>query len=312
MDRIEAMAAFVAVADLHGFAPAARRLGLSRPAVTRLVAALEARLETRLLQRTTRSVTLTDAGARYLDRARRILSDVAEAEGLAQADWREPAGHFVVAAPQVFGRLHVGPVLSAFLARYPAVMGDLVLADRVVNLVEEGVDVSVRIGQLSDSSLVVRRVGRTRSVVVGAPGYLRRRGIPRRAEDLARHDLILFTGVSAAPEWRLAREGKEVRVPLAPRFTTNSVDAAIGHAERGGGLVMVLSYQVVEAVKAGRLQVVLAGLQPPPVPIQLVYPTHRLLSAKVRAFAEQVVTTCDWEFAGSPSREGRGEPGSQE
>ena len=292
------MSAFVAVADLRGFAPAARRIGLSRPAVTRLVAALEARLETRLLQRTTRSVALTDAGARYLDRARRVLSDVAEAEGMARADRSEPAGRFVVAAPQLFGRLHVAPVLSAFLARYPAVVGELALADRLVNLVEEGVDLSVRIGNLSDSTLVVRRVGRTRAVVVGAPGYLRRRGIPRRPEDLARHDLIQFTGVSAAPEWRLARDGREIRVPLAPRFATNSNDAAIGHAERGGGLALVLSYQVAEAVRAGRLRVVLPGFQPAPVPIHLAYPTHRLLSAKVRAFGDQVAATCDWEFTG--------------
>jgi DNA-binding transcriptional LysR family regulator len=296
MDRIDAMAAFVAVADLRGFAPAARRLGLSRPAVTRLLAALEARLETRLLQRTTRSVALTDAGTRYLDRARRILSDVAEAEGVARADRSEPAGRFVVAAPQLFGRLHVAPVLSAFLARHPAVVGELVLADRLVNLVEEGVDVSVRIGNLSDSTLVVRRVGRTRAVVVGAPGYLRRRGIPRRPEDLARHDLVQFTGVSAAPEWRLARDGREIRVPLAARFSTNSNDAAIGHAERGGGLALVLSYQVADALRAGRLQVVLPGFQPAPVPIHLAYPTHRLLSAKVKAFGEQVAATCDWEF----------------
>src|SRR5512137_59800 len=293
------MAAFVAVADLRGFAPAARRLGLSRPAVTRLLAALEARLETRLLQRTTRSVALTDAGTRYLDRARRILSDVAEAEGVARADRSEPAGRFVVAAPQLFGRLHVAPVLSAFLARHPPVVGELVLADRLVNLVEEGVDVSVRIGNLSDSTLVVRRVGRTRAVVVGAPGYLRRRGIPRRPEDLARHDLVQFTGVSAAPEWRLARDGREIRVPLAARFSTNSNDAAIGHAERGGGLALVLSYQVADALRAGRLQVVLPGFQPAPVPIHLAYPTHRLLSAKVKAFGEQVAATCDWEFTGS-------------
>jgi DNA-binding transcriptional LysR family regulator len=298
VDRIDAMTAFVAVADLRGFAPAARRLGLSRPAVTRLLAALEARLETRLLQRTTRSVALTDAGTRYLDRARRILSDVAEAEGVARADRSEPAGRFVVAAPQLFGRLHVAPVLSAFLARHPAVAGELVLADRLVNLVEEGVDVSVRIGNLSDSTLVVRRVGRTRAVVVGAPGYLRRRGVPRRPEDLARHDLVQFTGVSAAPEWRLARDGREIRVPLAARFSTNSNDAAIGHAERGGGLALVLSYQVADALRAGRLQVVLPGFQPAPVPIHLAYPTHRLLSAKVKAFGEQVAATCDWEFTG--------------
>ena len=164
--------AFAAVAELRGFAPAARRLSLSRPAVTRLVAALEARLGTRLLQRTTRTVALTDAGARYLERARRILSDVAEAEALAQADRSAPTGRFVVAAPSVFGRLHVAPVMCDFLERHPTVTGELQLADRTVNLVEEGVDLAVRIGHLADSSLVARRVGHTRRVVVGSPGYL--------------------------------------------------------------------------------------------------------------------------------------------
>jgi DNA-binding transcriptional LysR family regulator len=296
MDRLDAMTAFASVADLRGFAPAARRLSLSRPAVTRLVAALEARLETRLLQRTTRTVTLTDAGARYLERARRILSDVAEAEALAQADRSAPTGRFVVAAPSVFGRLHVAPVVCDFLERHPAVTGELQLADRPVNLVEEGVDLAVRIGHLADSSLVARRVGHTRRVVVGSPGYLERRGTPRRLEALSGHDVIQLSGVTPLPEWRFYRDGGETRVALAPRLVTNSADAAIGHAERGGGLTMVLAYQVAEAVSAGRLRIVLPGFEPPALPIHLVYPTGRLLSAKVKAFSELVTETCDWEF----------------
>ncbi|MBA3542305.1 MAG: LysR family transcriptional regulator [Deltaproteobacteria bacterium] len=290
MDRIDAMQAFVTVADLRGFAPAARQLKLSASAITRLVAALEARLSIRLLQRTTRSVTLTDAGARYLERARRILADVTETENLARAERTEPTGHFVVAAPSVFGRRVVGPVMSSFLARYPAVTGELALADRMVNLVEEGVDVAVRIGALDDSSLIARRVGATRRVVVAAPAYLATRKRLRTPDDLAAHAIIQFTGLGAA--WRF----RDQLLALAPRFVTNSADAAIAHAERGGGLTMVLAYQVREAVQVGRLAIVLPKFEPPPLPIQLVHPTTRLLSANVRTFVELVVETCAWQF----------------
>lgn len=296
MDRLEAMNVFVVVADLRGFAPAARRLGLSPSAVTRLVAALEERLGTRLLQRTTRSVALTDAGARYLERARRILSDVAEAEGAAQAERTVPTGRFVVAAPLVFGRREVAPVMSAFLAKYPAVTGDLTLGDRNVNLVDEGVDAAVRIGMLEDSSLVARSVGATRRVVVASPRYLKRWGKPRSPDEVAAHDVVQFTALSPSPEWRFVDGGEETRVAFVPRFATNSADAAIAHAELGGGLTMVLAYQVAEAVRAGRLRVVLADFEPAPLPIQIVYPTTRLLSAKVRAFVDLVTATCDWRF----------------
>jgi DNA-binding transcriptional LysR family regulator len=296
MDRLEAMGVFVAVADLRGFAPAARRLGLSPSAVTRLVAALEERLGTRLLQRTTRSVALTDAGARFLERARRILADVAEAEGAAQAERTVPTGRFVVAAPLVFGRREVAPVMSAFLGRYPAVSGELLLGDRNANLVDEGIDAAVRIGVLEDSSLVARVVGATRRVVVAAPKYLARRKKPRSPEDLAAHDVIQFTAIASSPEWRFVNEGEESRASFSAKYVTNSADAAIAHAELGGGLTMVLAYQVAEAVRAGRLRVVLDAFEPAPLPIQVVYPTTRLLSAKVRAFVELVTSTCDWRF----------------
>jgi DNA-binding transcriptional LysR family regulator len=296
MDRLDAMAAFMAVADLRGFAQAARRLGLSPSAVTRLVAALEERLSIRLLQRTTRSVTLTDAGARYLDRARRILADVEEAEDAAQAERTEPTGRLVVTAPNVFGRLEVAPLMSTFLARYPAVAGELTLSDRNVNLVEEGIDAAVRIGVLDDSSLFARKVGETRRVVVASPKFLSRRKKPRAPSDVASHDVIHFTGMEPAAAWRFVSDGRPTSVAFRPRLVTNSADAAIHHAEAGGGLTMVLAYQVAESIRAGRLAVVLARHEPPPLPIQLVYPTTRLLSAKVRAFVDLAVATCKWQF----------------
>ena len=294
MDRFDAMTAFVAVVDLRGFAPAARHLGVSPSAVTRMVAALEERLATRLLQRTTRSLALTDAGARYLARARRILGDLDEAEGAAQAEHSEPTGRLVVTAPALFGRLNVAPLLSAYLARYPGVTGELSLSDRIVNLVEDGIDVAARIGVLADSSLVARKLGETRRVVVAAPAYLANHPAPKAPKDLAAHNIIHFTGLST--QWQFLVDERPHTITLEPRLTTNSADAAIDHAERGGGLTMVLAYQVAEAVRAKRLTVVLPRFEPPPLPIHLVYPTARLLSAKVRAFVELAAEICDWRF----------------
>ncbi len=298
MDRIDAMTAFVAVADLQGFAPAARRLGVSASAVTRLVASLEQRLGARLLQRTTRSVTLTDVGTRYLERARRILADLAEADSAAQAEQAQPTGRLVVAAPVGFGRLHVTPLMSAYLQRYSAVSGELRLNDRMVNLVEEGVDVAVRVGDLADSSLIARPVGHMRRVVVASPDYLKRRGEPKVPEAIAEHDTIQFGTAVAAPEWRFVRDGQHLRLPHAPRFTCNVADAAIWHAAQGGGLTRVLAYQAAEALAAGKLTVVLADFEQPPMPIHIVYPTSRLLSAKVRAFIDLAVETTDWHSGG--------------
>lgn len=290
------MTAFVAVADLSGFAPAARRLGLSPSAVTRLIAALEEQLATRLLQRTTRSVALTDAGARYLERARRILADIEEAERSAQAEHTAPTGRLVVTAPNLFGRCNVAPLMSAYLERYPEVVGELTLSDRNVNLVEDGIDVAVRIGVLSDSSLHIRKVGETRRVVVAAPGYLARHAPLRTPEDLVEHKVVQFTGLHSTPEWRFFVDGQPRLIALSPGLVSNSADVAISHAERGGGLTMVLAYQVAESVQSGRLEVVLSAFEPPPLPIHLVYPTTRLLSAKVRAFVDLTLETCQWQF----------------
>jgi DNA-binding transcriptional LysR family regulator len=293
MDRIDAMQAFVTVADLSGFAPAARKLGLSPSGVTRLIAALEERLGARLLQRTTRSVTLTDAGTRYLERARRILADVEEAEGVAEGEQTRPSGRLVVSAPVGFGRLHVSPIMSAYLKRYCEVSGELRLSDRMVNLVEDGVDLAVRIGHLPDSSLVARLVGEMPRIVVASSAYLKARGEPKTPEATASHDTIQF-GVT--PEWRFAKDGRELRVTTTPRFITNSADAAIQYAEQGGGLADVMAYQAADAIKGGRLRVVLAKFQRPALPIHIVYPTSRLLSAKVRTFIDLVIETSQWRF----------------
>src|SRR6267143_3469539 len=226
MDRIDAMQAFVAVADLQGFTPAARKLGLSPSGVTRLIAALEDRLGARLLQRTTRSVTLTDVGSRYLERARRILADVEEAEGAAEGERTRPSGRLVISAPVGFGRLHVSPIMSAYLMRYPEVSGELRLSDRMINLVEDGVDLAIRIGHLADSSLVARHVGEMRRIVVASSAYLKRRGEPKTPEAIASHATIQFGAMTASPDWRYVDDSSEIRVVCTPRFTTNSADAA--------------------------------------------------------------------------------------
>jgi DNA-binding transcriptional LysR family regulator len=296
MDRIDAMQAFVTVADLQGFAPAARKLGLSPSGVTRLIAALEERLGARLLQRTTRSVALTDVGARYLERARGILADVEEAEGSVQDERSRPSGRLVVSAPIGFGRLHVSPVMSEYLKRYPEVSCDLRLSDRVINLVEDGVDLAVRIGHLADSSLVARHIGEMRRIVVASPDYLKSHGEPVTPESVASHQTIQLGAATAPPDWRFVREGREVRVAPTPRFATNSADAAIQYAAQGGGLTRVMFYQAASALKAGQLKIVLAKFEQPAVPIHIVYPTSRLLSAKVRTFIDLVVDISDWHF----------------
>src|SRR6266403_1584546 len=262
MDRIDAMQAFVAVADLQGFAPAARKLGLSPSGVTRLIAALEERLGARLVQRT------------------------------------RPSGRLVVSAPIGFGRLHVSPVMSAYLTRYPEVSGELRLSDRMINLVEDGVDLAIRIGHLADSSLVARHVGEMRRIVVASSGYLKRRGEPRTPQAIASHQTIQFGATTVSPDWHFVEDGREVRVACTPRLITNSADAAIQYAEQGGGLTRVLAYQAADAIRGGRLRIVLQKFEQPPLPIHIVYPTSRLLSAKVRTFIDLVTDISDWHFGG--------------
>lgn len=296
MDRFDAISAFVTVADHRGFAPAARKLGLSTSAITRHVSALEEHLGVRLLNRTTRAVNLTDAGQRFLERSRRILTDLDEAERMAENERGEPMGRFVVSAPQVFGRLHVAPLICEFMNLHRKLRGELLLSDRMVNLVEDGVDVAIRIGHLTDSSDIARKVGAVRRVLVASPAYLAAAGTPDSPEKLRDHRLIAFTALTAEQLWQFQRQGESLGVEACPCYISNSADAAIWHAAQGGGITMALSYQVADHVRDGRLKLLLPEFEPAPYPVQFVYPSTRLLSLKVRAFLEHTIATRDWNF----------------
>lgn len=296
MDRFDAISAFVTVADHKGFAPAARKLGLSTSAITRHVSALEERLGVRLLNRTTRAVSLTDAGHRFLERSRRILTDLDEAEQMAESERGEPIGRFVLSAPQVFGRLHVAPLICEFMNLHRKLRAELLLSDRMINLVEDGVDVAVRIGHLPDSSDIARKVGAVRRVLVAAPAYLAAAGTPGSPGELRDHRLISFTALTAAHLWHFQHQGKAIEVEADPSYVSNSADAAIWHAAQGGGITMALSYQVADHLRDGRLKLLLPEFEPAPYPVQFVYPSSRLLSLKVRAFLEHTIATRDWNF----------------
>jgi DNA-binding transcriptional LysR family regulator len=239
---------------------------------------------------------LTDAGARYLARTRAILTEIEEAEANARSERTVPTGRFVLTAPTMFGRLHVVPALNRYLERYPALRGELLLSDRWLNLVEDGIDLAVRIGFLDDSNLVVRKVGETRRVVVASPAYFAKQRAPRAPEEIAKHQVIQLSALQSPGEWRFARGNEVQHVGFTPRIVTNSADAAIAHALRGMGLTSVLAYQVADLVRRKKLRIVLAQHELPPAPIQIVYPATRLLSANVRAFVELVVDSCDWRF----------------
>ena len=284
MDRLLTLEMFVAVASEGGFAAAARKLGSSPPAVTRGIAALEARLGTVLFHRSTRAVALTDEGAAFLEQARRILADLAGAERELRGAAAEPRGQLYVTAPVMFGRLHVLPVVGALMAEHRELMVRMMLIDRNVRIVEEGIDVAVRIGALSDSGLKAVRIGWVRQMLVASPAYLARRGAPQTIAELAGHDLIGTMGPRAAGERQLAR-GKW-RLDPRPRLVLNTVDGALAAAEEGLGIANLLSYQLADALTAGRLIALLAGEQPPALPVHLLFEPSRAGLPAVRAFVE--------------------------
>lgn len=286
MDRLQALEVFVAVVESGGFARAAARLHLSPPVVTRAIAALEDRIGVRLLNRSTRSVGLTEAGLRFLDGARELLQRIEDVEKDAAGEMAMPAGHLTVSASVTFGRHAVADVAVEFLRAHPRVTLSLVLADRLVNLIEEDVDVAVRIGELPDSSLIARQVGRVQRLLVASPGYLARRGPPRDPAELRQHEVIAFTGLIPNREWRFQRDGRSVPVRLAPRFELNDAAAALAAAEAGHGITVALCYMAARAINEGRLVPVLQEMAGPPMPVHILYPQARLVAPKVRAFVD--------------------------
>lgn len=282
VDRLLTLEMFVAVAGEGGFAAAARKLGSSPPAVTRGIAALEARLGTSMFHRSTRAVALTDAGAAFLGEARRILADLAGAEREVRGAQADPRGQLYLTAPVMFGRLHVLPVVRALLEQHRDLGVRMMLIDRNVRIVEEGIDVAVRIGPLADSSLKAVRIGAVRQMLAASPAYLARRGAPARVADLADHDLIGTMGPRAVNEWQFA--GTRWRLEPRPRLVLNTVDAALAAAEAGLGIANLLSYQLAGALGDGRLISLLPAEQPPALPVHLLFEPSRAALPAVRLF----------------------------
>jgi DNA-binding transcriptional LysR family regulator len=286
MDRIDSVAVFAEVAERGSFSGAAKHLNRSAAAVTRAVAELEARLGVRLLNRTTRAVSVTEAGQRFLVGARRVLADLAEIEQGAAGQGQAPRGELRVTAPIVFGRRHVLPLVTDFLGQYPEVSVRLALLDRPVDLVEDGLDVAIRIGTLADTSAIAVRVGEMRRIAVASPGYLKRRGRPKSPADLAGHDFIAFAGIDRVERWRFA-DGVEARI--RPRLVVNTAEAAIDAAVAGFGITRVLSYQAADALSDRRLVRLLREQEAGATPVHVVYPEGRHPPPKLRAFLDAIV-----------------------
>lgn len=284
MDRLDELAVLVAVVDQGSLVAAARRLRRSPPAITRALAALERRVGARLIERTTRRLSATEAGRALAEQSRALLS--AYDETVADVSPAPVRGLLRVTAPVQFGRRHVAPIVTAFLRKFPESQVELVLHDRYLDLIEEALDVAVRIGALADSSLLVRRVGEVRRLVVASPDYLARRGTPAKPAELTAHDTIFSTSTWGPLEWRFGSRGRTTVVRLVPRLLANDVEARLAAARAGHGIVRVLSYQVSEDMAAGRLVRLLRGFEPPPLPVQLVAASRAHMPPKIRAFLD--------------------------
>jgi DNA-binding transcriptional LysR family regulator len=288
MDRLEAMTILVTAVETGSLSAAGRKLGIPLPTVSRKVSELETHLNTRLLIRSTRKLTPTDAGAAYVAAAKRILDQVTEVERAASGEYSAPRGDLVVTAPIVFGRLHVLPAVEEFLAAFPDIDIRLMLSDRNVHLIDDQVDVAVRIGRLADSSMVAIGVGSVRYVVCASPDYIQHHGAPKTPDDLAAWPSITFDAVTAARSWTFAIAGSERMIPIHSRLSVNTAEAAIDAAVAGLGMTRVLSYQAARAVAEGKLQIVLADFEFEPLPINLIHIGQGALPLKTRAFLDFV------------------------
>lgn len=276
------------VAEAESFADAGRQLHMSPPAVTRIVSALEDVIGTRLLTRTTRSVKLTAAGAQYFEDCQRLLADLSEAEAAAAGAYGKPTGTLTVTTSAMFGTMFVLPLMTEYLDLYPDVVGRGLFVDRVVSMIDEGIDVAIRIGHLPDSGLTATRVGQVRRVICGSPAYFEKHGVPMTPGDLSKHRIIASTSAWTSLEWRFGVQKKSA-VHVNPRLFCNTNEAAISAAARGWGLTRVLSYQIAPQLEAGELRTILASYEEEALPIHVVHPEGRYASAKVRSFIDFAV-----------------------
>jgi DNA-binding transcriptional LysR family regulator len=289
VDKLVAMTAFVRIVEAGSLTAAADTLDTSLPTVVRMLASLERHLGVSLLKRTTRRIHLTDEGAQYLERCRVILSALQEAEEALVSGRSEPIGKLTVTASALFGRRYVAPIVCDFVRHRPKVSAEMLFVDRVVNLIEEGVDVGVRIAHLKDSSMVAIPVGRTRRVVCASELYLRRHGIPQAPNDVRKHICVRHVGLVPRSEWQFRAGSRQMSVPIESVITCNDIDSAVNACIDGLGLGMFLSYMVAPHRKQGQLKYVLEKFETEPTPVQVVYPQSRLLSNKVRTFVDECV-----------------------
>jgi DNA-binding transcriptional LysR family regulator len=286
MDRLEAMSIVLTAVETGSLSAAARRLNAPLPTVSRKVTELEAHLRTKLFDRSARKLALTDAGISYVAACKRILADIAEAERTASGEYTVPTGELIVTAPVGLGRLHLIPILADFLKIYPEIDVRIVLSDRIISLVEDHVDVALRIGELPDSNLMALRVAAIRRVVCASPIYLKTRGTPRTPEELAGHDCISYAGFFGPDVWTFVRDKTAVAIPVHSRLIVSSVEAACDAAHAGVGITTAFSIHVKAALDAGTLTTLLDDFQPPAIPVSLVYTGGRFLPIKVRAFLD--------------------------
>ncbi|TAV72970.1 LysR family transcriptional regulator [Rhizobium leguminosarum] len=286
MDRLDAMTVLLAVVEQGSLSAASRHLRSPLATVSRKVSELEAHLNAQLLQRSNRKITLTEAGRSYVEAAREILNRVEEAERTAAGEYSAPKGELTMTAPIVFGRLHVLPVVVDFLKAYPDINLRLMLGDRLSNLVEDHIDVALRIGNLPDSNLIATRLGAIRRTVYASPDYLTRHPPARHPGDLAGHDCVTFEGMASMLSWTFTEGKHDLTVPIRSRLAVNTAEAAVDAAVAGLGVTRVLSYQAARAEMAGLLVPLLQDFEPPPAPVHLVYPAQGLVALKLRALLD--------------------------
>jgi DNA-binding transcriptional LysR family regulator len=287
MDRLEAMSILLAAVDAGSFSAASRKLGVPLPTVSRKVAELEKHLEAKLLTRSTRKLALTDAGAAYVAACKRILEQVGDAEAAAAGEYSTPRGELAITAPIVFGRLHVLPVVCDFLARFSDIDVRMALSDRNVNLIDDHIDLAVRIGALPDSTMMATRVGAVRRVACGSPGFFAAHGTPKKPQDLAGLPCVTFAGMAGGTSWTFPRgRGVARPVQIRPRLAVNTAEAALDAAIKGIGLTRVLSYQAARAVREGKLRIVLRAFEPAPMPVNLLHAGQDPVALKIRSFID--------------------------